>query len=139
MKIKALIQKIISSFSFWIHHPHYLLLALFFTLIHMLCLFMIIKVLVVGLNEAMPFWKIAGLWSLTYFITLIPVSINGLGLQELSFINLFTVFGGISGPTGLSIALIIRVLMMIGSIPGAFFVSSILSGDTYTKISQENH
>jgi hypothetical protein len=90
------------------------------------------------MNEMMPFWKIAGLWSLTYFITLIPVSINGLGLQELSFINLFTVFGGISDPTGLSIALIIRVLMMIGSIPGAFFVSSILSGETYTKISQEN-
>jgi uncharacterized membrane protein YbhN (UPF0104 family) len=133
-----MIQKIISSFSFWIHHPRYLLLALFFTFIHMLCLFMIIEVLVVGMNEAMPFWKIAGLWSLTYFITLIPVSINGLGLQELSFINLFTVFGGISDPTGLSIALIIRVLMMMGSIPGAFFVSSILSGETYTKISQEN-
>jgi uncharacterized membrane protein YbhN (UPF0104 family) len=137
-KIKAMIQKIFSSFSFWIHHPRYLLLALFFTFIHMLCLFMIIEVLVVGMNEMMPFWKIAGLWSLTYFITLIPVSINGLGLQELSFINLFTVFGGISDPTGLSIALIIRVLMMIGSIPGAFFVSSILSGETYTKISQEN-
>lgn len=138
LKIKAMIQKIISSFAFWFHHPRYLLLALFFTFIHMVCLFMIIKVLVVGMNETMSFWKIAGLWSLTYFITLIPVSINGLGLQELSFINLFTVFGGISDPTGLSIALIIRVLMMIGSIPGAFFVSSILSGDTYTKISQEN-
>lgn len=138
LKIKAMIQKIFSSFSFWIHHPHYLILALFFTFIHMLCLFLIIEVLVVGMNEMMPFWKIAGLWSLTYFITLIPVSINGLGLQELSFINLFTVFGGISDPTGLSIALIIRVLMMIGSIPGAFFVSSILSGETYTNISQEN-
>jgi hypothetical protein len=138
LKIKAMIQKIFSSFSFWIHHPRYLILALFFTFIHMLCLFLIIEVLVVGMNEMMPFWKIAGLWSLTYFITLIPVSINGLGLQELSFINLFTVFGGISDPTGLSIALIIRVLMMIGSIPGAFFVSSILSGETYTNISQEN-
>jgi uncharacterized membrane protein YbhN (UPF0104 family) len=69
---------------------------------------------------------------------LIPVSINGLGLQEVSFINLFTLFGGISDATGLSIALIMRVLMLIGSIPGAFFVSSILSGDTYSKIAKEN-
>jgi uncharacterized membrane protein YbhN (UPF0104 family) len=138
IKIKAAFRKIITSFAFWIHHPRYLLLALFFTFIHMLCTFLIVDVLVVGMQESISFWKIAGLWSLTYFITLIPISINGLGLQEVSFINLFTIFGGISDPTGLSIALIMRVLMLVGSIPGAFFVSSILSGDTYTKISEEN-
>ena len=138
IKIKAAFRKIITSFAYWIHHPRYLLLALFFTFIHMLCTFLIVDVLVVGMHESMPFWKIAGLWSLTYFITLIPISINGLGLQEVSFINLFTIFGGISDPTGLSIALIMRVLMLVGSIPGAFFVSSILSGDTYTIISEEN-
>ncbi len=138
LKFKSMIQKIISSFAFWFHHPRIIFLALFFTFIHMLCIFLIVDVLVVVMNESMPFWKIAGLWSLTYFITLIPISINGLGLQELSFINLFTIFGGISDPTGLSIALILRVLMLVGSIPGAFFVSSILSGDTYSKVSQEN-
>ncbi len=138
LKIKAMIRKIISSFTFWLQHPRYLFFSLFFTFIHMLCIFLIVDVLVVGMNEALPFWKIAGLWSLTYFITLIPVSINGLGLQEISFINLFTLFGGISNPTGLSIALILRVLMLVGSVPGAFFVSTILTGDTYSKISHEN-
>lgn len=137
-RVKKVFQKIISSFSFWIHHPRYLLLALFFTFVHMLCVFLIIEELVVGMNEVMPFWKIAGLWSLTYFITLIPISINGLGLQEVSFINLFTLFGGLSSPTGLSIALIMRVLMLVGSAPGAFFISGILGGDSYTKITQEN-
>ena len=138
IKIKTAFRKIITSFAFWVHHPSILLLALFFTFIHMLCTFLIVDVLVVGMRESIPFWKIAGLWSLTYFITLIPISFNGLGLQEVSFINLFTIFGGISDPTGLSIALIMRVLMLVGSVPGAFFVSSILSGDTYTKISEEN-
>ncbi len=137
-KIKAAIRKVGSSFAFWYHHPRYLFLALFFTFIHMLCIFLIVNVLVVAMNEAMPFWKIAGLWSLTYFITLIPVSINGLGLQEVSFINLFTLFGGLSDASGLSIALILRVLMLVGSIPGAFFISSIVSGDTYTKIKEQN-
>ena len=138
IKIKTAFRKIITSFAYWVHHPRYLLLALSFTFIHMLCTFLIVDVLVVGMRESIPFWKIAGLWSLTYFITLIPISINGLGLQEVSFINLFTIFGGISDPTGLSIALIMRVLMLVGSIPGAFFVSGILSGDTYTQISEEN-
>ena len=137
-KVKNLLKKIISSFAYWIHNPRILLSALIFTFIHMLCVFLIIEVLVIGMNESMPFWKIAGLWSLTYFITLIPVSINGLGLQEVSFINLLSVLGGISDPTSLSIALIMRVLMLIGSVPGAFFISSILSGEAYTEISQKN-
>ncbi len=137
-KIKSVLKKIFHSFSFWLSHPKYLFLALVFTFIHMLCTFLIVEVLVVGMNEAIPFWKIAGLWSLTYFITLIPISINGLGLQELSFANLFTLFGGLSDATGLSIALIMRVLMLVGSAPGAFFISSILSGETYTEVSQQN-
>jgi hypothetical protein len=111
---------------------------MFFTFIHMLATFLIVYVLVVGMNDTISFWKIAGLWSLTYFITLIPISINGLGLQEVSFINLFTLFGGLSDSTGLSIALIMRVLMLLASVPGAFFVSSIISGDTYTNISEKN-
>jgi uncharacterized membrane protein YbhN (UPF0104 family) len=138
LKFRLMTQKIISSFAFWFHHPRYLFLALVFTFIHMLCVFLILNVLIVGMQESMPFWQIAGLWSLTYFITLIPISMNGLGLQEVSFINLFTIFGGISDPTGLSIALIYRVLMLIGSVPGAFFVSGILSGETFSRISQEN-
>ena len=137
-KIKGVFQKIFHSFSFWLSHPKYLFLALFFTFIHMLCIFLIVEVLATGMNESIPFWKIAGLWSLTYFITLIPISINGLGLQELSFANLFTLFGGLSDATGLSIALIMRVLMLVGSAPGAFFISSILSGETYSEISQQN-
>lgn len=138
LKIRAMIRKVFSSFSFWYHHPRFLLIALFFTFIHMLATFLIVYVLVVGMNDTISFWKIAGLWSLTYFITLIPISINGLGLQEVSFINLFTLFGGLSDSTGLSIALIMRVLMLLASVPGAFFVSSIISGDTYTKISEKN-
>ena len=138
LKIRAMIRKVFASFSFWYHHPRFLIIALFFTFIHMLATFLIVYVLVVGMNDTISFWKIAGLWSLTYFITLIPISINGLGLQEVSFINLFTLFGGLSDSTGLSIALIMRVLMLLASVPGAFFVSSIISGDTYTKISEKN-
>lgn len=132
--IKKLITKAIESFVYWYKHPTYLLLALFFTFIHMICLFGIIKILTAGMNEQISFWTIAGLWSLTYFITLIPISVNGIGLQELSFVNLFTIFGGLTNSTALTVALFIRILMMIGSAPGAFFISGILSGQAYTKL-----
>lgn len=138
LKLKDGFQKILHSLSYWLSHPKILFIALFFTFIHMLCIFLIVEVLVTGMEESIPFWKIAGLWSLTYFITLIPISINGLGLQELSIANLFTLFGGLSDAAGLSIALIMRVLMLVGSVPGAFFISGIMSGESYAEISKQS-
>ena len=136
-KAKTSIQKVIHALSFWYRHPKYFIYAFIFTFIHMLCIFLIIHLLIVDMGESLSFWKIAGLWSATYFITLIPISINGLGLQELSITSIFQVFGGLSHATSLSIALICRALWIIGSFPGAFFVSSILSGETYSKITRE--
>jgi hypothetical protein len=42
------------------------------------------------------FWLIAGLYSLSYLVTLIPISINGFGLQELSVTYLFLHVGSLS-------------------------------------------
>jgi len=138
-KLKTAIQKMIHALSFWFRHPKYVIYAFFFTFIHMLSIFLIIHILIVDMGESLSFWKIAGLWSVTYFITLIPISINGIGLQELSITSIFQVFGGLSHATSLSIALICRALWIIGSLPGAFFVSSILSGETYSRITNKQH
>ena len=53
------------------------------------------------------FWLITGLWSLAYFVTLIPISINGLGVQELSLTFLFSTVAGLSTPVSLTIAVLI--------------------------------
>jgi hypothetical protein len=66
---------------------------------------------------------------LTYFVTLLPISVNGLGVQELSMTFFFTTFGGISAASGLTIALFMRFLPMIASLPGAIFIPGMLAGD----------
>jgi len=81
------------------------------------------------MGESMPFGQIAGLWSLTYFITLLPISINGLGLQEVTITNLFSVVGGLQPSTSISLAILLRVAWMIGSLPGAFTLSGILGDE----------
>jgi len=138
-KIKEVIQKILQALSYWYHHPKILFFAFLFTFIHMACIFFIIQILVFEMGESISFWKIVGLWSISYFITLIPISINGIGLQEVSITSIFQLFGGLTHATSLSIALICRALWIIGSLPGAFFVSSILSGDTYTQLSKNKN
>ena len=61
----------------------------------MLCTVMTMYVLIEGLGTHADFWLIAGLWSLTYFVTLVPISINGYGVQELSLTFLLSSIGGV--------------------------------------------
>ena len=127
-KIRQSLEKVWGNLRYWLKHPRLLLQALFFTLVHQACLYLILMVLIEGFGERMPFLVIAGLWSLVYFITLVPISINGLGLQELSISNIFSLLGGLSPSTGLSIALLMRVIQIIGSLPGALFLGSVMGG-----------
>ena len=123
----AFIKRTASIFSIWFKKPVSLLVSLVFTWIHMLCLFGSIYVFVDDLGSHISFWMIAGLWSLTYFITLIPISINGYGLQELSFTFLMSNVAGLTPAVSLTIAVLIRAFFMLSSLPGAFFLPSILS------------
>jgi hypothetical protein len=70
---------------------------------------------------------IAGLWSLTYFITQIPISVNGYGVQELVFTFFMSNVAGLSPAVGLSTAVLLRAYFVLFSLPGAYYLPSILS------------
>ncbi|MEL7657865.1 MAG: hypothetical protein AAGU75_18380, partial [Bacillota bacterium] len=63
---------------------------------------------------------VAGLWSISYLITLIPISINGLGIQELSLTILFNQIGNVEYSAAAIMAVLIRVLQMLASLIGGF-------------------
>lgn len=121
------IKRTLSIFSIWLRKPVSLLAALSFTWVHMLCLFGSIYIFVDDLGTHASFWMIAGLWSITYFITLIPISINGYGVQELVFTFLLSNVVGLTPAVGATIALLIRAYFLVSSLPGAAFLPSILS------------
>lgn len=128
-KTKDLILKMFTTMGLWLKQPKSLLNAMIFTFLHMACFFGIIYLLYAGLGQTIPFWIIAGLYSIVYFITLIPISINGYGLQELSMTLIFTKMAGVSVANALVVALIFRTLTMLTSLPGAVFIPSIMAGD----------
>lgn len=121
------IKRTLGTFSLWIKKPGALLLSLAFTWVHMLCLFGSIAVFVRDLGTPISFWMIAGLWSLTYFVTLIPISINGLGIQELSFTFLMSNVAGLSPQNSLTVAILIRAYFLFSSLPGAALLPSTLA------------
>ena len=129
----AFIKRTLFVFTLWLKKPASLLGSLAFTWIHMLCLFGSIYIFADDLGNHVSFWLIAGLWSMTYFITLIPISINGYGLQELSFTFLMSNVAGLTPAVSLSVAILIRAFFILSSLPGAAFLPSIMSAMAQQK------
>ena len=120
-------KRTLQTFSIWIKNPLALFAALACTWGHVLCTCLALAVLISALGEHMSFGLVVGLWSIAYFVTLIPISINGYGVQELSLTFLFSTVGGISTAVGLTLAVLIRVFYMVASLPGAVYMPAILS------------
>lgn len=120
-------RRTIQSFSLWFGRPWALVAAMGCTLGHMLCTFMTMYILIEFLGYHVDFWLIAGLWSLAYFVTLVPISINGYGVQELTLSFLFSNVAGLSAATSLTVAVLIRALYMAVSLLGAPFVPGVLA------------
>jgi uncharacterized membrane protein YbhN (UPF0104 family) len=125
-RAKALFRRLLEAVALWIRQPRTLLVSFIFTALHMLCFFGILWVLLDGMNDPVPYWLISGLWSLVYFVTLIPISINGLGVQEVAITFAFSTLGGASEQNTLTLALLFRTLVMLASLPGALFISGIM-------------
>jgi hypothetical protein len=76
-------RRMLEALSIWMKQPGALLLALAATWVHMLCFFGVLELLFSGMGDHIPYWLIGGLYSVVYFVTLIPISINGYGVQEI--------------------------------------------------------
>jgi len=103
-KAQQFFQELLQALQIWLKQPRALLGALGFTWVHMLCTFGIVYLLLGGMGEHISFWLVMGLWSATYFVTLLPISINGMGVQELAMTFFYVSLGGISQSAGLTLA-----------------------------------
>jgi glycosyltransferase 2 family protein len=121
------VKRTFSTFVIWINKPLALFASLVSTFGNMLFIFLAIFLLITGMGRHTSYWLIAGLWSLTYFVTLIPISLNGYGVQELSLTFLLSKFGGLNQSESLAIAVLIRIIFISTSLPGALFLPSILA------------
>lgn len=121
------VRRTFQTFSIWVEQPLALLGALGCTMGHMLCTFVTMYILIESLGGHVDLWLIAGLWSLAYFVTLVPISINGYGVQELSLTFLFSKVAGLSTAVSLTVAVLIRALYVAVSLIGAFYLPGILA------------
>jgi len=120
-------QRVVSALSIWLKRPGALVKSLAFTWVHMLCLFSILTILFVGMGEDISILEVGGLYSIVYLVTLLPISINGYGLQEISMTYVFSELAGVSITSAVTAALVFRTLFMLTSLPGAIYLPGLLT------------
>ena len=126
-KVWGFVRKTLASLTIWLKKPSALLGALGCALGNMLFSFSAYYVLIHGLGGSLPLWKVIGLFSLAYFVSVVPISINGYGVSELTITFLLTRFGGVSLPISATVAVLHRMIMLTVSLPGALTLPGVLA------------
>jgi hypothetical protein len=129
-RARRILQRIWQAIIFWLRKPKTLLLPVLFNYGHVLFIFGMLWVILQGLDDPLTFLEVGGMWAAVYFITLLPISIGGLGLQEWAIWFVFHQIGGITEAHSLTLAILFRTLLMFSSLPGAAFVSGIMEKRT---------
>ena len=126
--VRSVLRRVWQAFSLWRRNPASLAMAFAWTLTHMALLFGTILLLLDGMGAPSTFLRVAGAWSVVYFITLFPISLNGLGVQEVALTFIFPRVLGLPTDVVLVLAVSVRLLQMLASLPGAFFLGRLLPG-----------
>ena len=132
-KIKDKLKSVFAAFSIWTKNPMALVYSMILNILNLLMLFGVVWILLSASGEQITFWQVGGLWTFIYLVTLIPISINGLGVQEISITYVFINFGGVDETNALILAIFVRLLYMLLSLPGAFFAQNLVPKITSKK------
>lgn len=119
-------QRLGAALEPWRSRPTTLLLAVVINWLAASAYFLAVLVIARGVGISVTFWQVAGATALTYYLTLLPISINGYGLRELGVVAVYGQLGA-STEAAAALALITRGLLWATSLPGALMIGSVLA------------
>ena len=74
-----------------------------------------------GINVS--YWQVIGVQTVSYFLSVLPISVNGYGLREATFTTLYAALGA-SLEQASTLALVTRFVMIVCTVPGAIWLTS---------------
>jgi uncharacterized protein (TIRG00374 family) len=103
----------------WMGRPKIFSMALFLSWVAMLSSIVAGWIIARRLGIAVGFIEFLAIAVIVYFVGLLPISFNGLGPIEASFVYLLCKVGA-APQQGLALAIMLRLFLVITSLPGAF-------------------
>ena len=133
-------NRLVQTFSIWLHQPMILVSAYIISWLSVLVIFVEIWLLAKFLGIPVALYQVLGVTITTYVVSILPISVNGYGLREVAMTTLYMQLGA-SLEQAATLALVSRFFMVLQSLPGALFLGNVMpikiNSDEYKKIEQE--
>ncbi|NCP87735.1 MAG: hypothetical protein CO094_08195 [Anaerolineae bacterium CG_4_9_14_3_um_filter_57_17] len=120
--MERLAPKVAAAFQMWAARPAAFLWAFLAAWPSNLLPMAATWVLARALGMSVTYWQVVGVQTVTYFLSVLPISVNGLGVREVAYTTLYVALGA-SLEQASSLALLTRLLTTIITLPGAAFLN----------------
>lgn len=127
-KLRAWVDGMWEILRVWFHRPRALILAFVLSWLSSLLVFVAIWVLARGLGMTIALYQVMGIMVLTYFLSMLPISINGYGLREVAVTTLYMQIGATLGQAS-TLAVITRFILLLEALPGALWLSNYVTSE----------
>jgi uncharacterized membrane protein YbhN (UPF0104 family) len=117
-------SQFISAYKNWAQKPWVVFQAFVVSWFSIFVIFIGLWLLNLGLDIQVKLVQVMGISALSYFITMLPISINGYGLREVSITFFYTLIG-VSPDQAAIFAVLSRFLILFVTLPGAFFLGNL--------------
>jgi len=130
------LQKLWEIFDLWRHSLDIIFLAVVISWAARFMVFAAILILAWGLGMGVTFGQVIGVGAITYMLALLPISINGFGLREVTMTTLYMQLGA-SLEQASALVVVTRFILMSETLPGAVWISDMLSAAKKTPLSAD--
>lgn len=138
--INQLKNRLLQTFSIWLHQPITLVSAYIISWLSVLVIFLEIWLLAHFLGIPVAFYQVIGVTIATYVVANLPITVNGYGLREVAMTTLYMQLGASLEQASI-LALTSRFFMVLQTLPGALFLAHVLpvklNSEDYKKLEQE--
>ncbi len=120
------LKKLYTAMMVWRHRLDAVFLAFLVSWGARALVFYAVWLLARGLGMQVTLWQVIGVGALTNVLSVLPISINGLGLREVTMTALYTQIGA-SLEQASALVVVTRFILMIETLPGALWISDMLA------------
>lgn len=126
------------AFTLWFRHPWILFLAFVISWFSVFVIFLAIYTLARGLGIPVALYQVMGVTAITYLITLLPISVNGYGVREVTMTALY-IYLGATIEQASTLAIVSRFFMLTVTMPGALWFSRVFTETLQKKPLANDH
>jgi len=114
-------KKFIAAIKTWLRSPRTLVAGLVISWVSLLPPFTATWILARSLGIPVAWYEVAGATVISYTMGLLPISLNGYGVREVTVVGLYSLLGATT-EQAVTLALVTRFLMMLSTLTGAPWV-----------------